>query len=323
MSTDSVNLDVNFSLVWVDAFHCISTAEVIQTSDAFWGRIFAALANVASDIRGECGSASMADHLHLVMEIVRYVGHVAERDGKAAQLEKGLALIVKEFKTALTRAEARITRDNNTTPVNVRDLESDFKVPRCVKAIPWVLVLAEDADLCGPPCKVPLVQIQQEVEEKLGSVPAVLLKSTRVLPPLQACDCNAIRAVRMQNQQEQDNVKSVFPYKKRQATVAVRHSSAVQYLLSECSDIHASCETAERLWFLAFAAEKMGAILREQPEKVSFALRHRHYDEVGSILQRMHHVGSIRSSILERIPERHDLRFILELNVDEQVKERL
>ena len=257
-------------------------------SEDLWKRSFDLMDGVSSGIQGACSSASMPSLLVMVSEMVRYVWHRSEERGKAVELRQRFGHFGKQLRSKIEASEAKILDHNSTIRVNVESLRRDLEEARgCVRAIvPWFLVLAEDADLCGQPCSVPFQQIQHAVKECLGADPTshpYLRKLSRVgLAARQACDCSAIRAISVDHQTDH-YAKSQFSreLQERRERVAERRNKSVQYLLSECS-LPFACNSAQSIQF-AFS-DKVHDLFRGQLGKLRSALKQGLYDDVLAII---------------------------------------
>ena len=276
-------------------------SKVSKVSEDLWKRSFDPMDGVSSGIQGACSSASMPSLLVMVSEMVRYVWHRSEEHGKTAELGQRFGHFGKQLRSKIEHSEARILDHNSTIPVNVESLRRDLEEARgCVKAIvPWFLVLAEDADLCGQPCSVPFQQIQHAVKEGLGADPTshpYLRKLSRVgLAAKQACDCSAIRAISVDHQTDH-YAKSQFSrdFQERRERVAERSNKSVQYLLSECS-LPSACNSAQSIQF-AFS-DKVHDLFRGQLGKLRSALKQGLYDDVLAIISSIPAWEALRYSV--------------------------
>ncbi len=275
-------------------------------SEDLWKRSFDLMDRVSSGIQGACSSASMPSLLVMVSDLVRYVWHRSEKHGKTVELGQRFGHFGKQLRSKIEHSEAQILAHNSTIPVNVESLRRDLEEARgCVRAIvPWFLVLAEDADLCGKPCSVPFQQIQHAVKEGLGADPTshpYLRKLSRVgLAGKQACDCSAIRAITV-DQQTDHYAKSRLPlsrdFQERRERVVERRNASVQYLLSECSlpSADSACNSAQHIQF-AFS-DKVHDLFRGQLGKLRSALKQGLFDDVLAIISSIPAWEALRYSV--------------------------
>jgi len=254
-----------------------------------WMRSFAALEDVASDIQGGCSSAAMQRRLRWVAELERYVWHRASEHQKGTALGKKITDLGKQLQDAIAQSKAQIRRHRNATPVDLRQLETDLgEARRCITgAVPWFLVFAEDAHLCGSPCLSSFEQIRDEIAEKLGaaSESIFLPKLTRIgLSAKDACDCRAFRAIESENRSETARRFLSGEAIAKQNLVEDRKTSSLKYLLSNCPHQSESSECNPAEMHIGFAfSDIVHEIFREQQGKLRFALDRDLFDDVQAI----------------------------------------
>ena len=267
-----------------------------KISDEIWQKSFAALEVVASDIRGGCSSASLTIHLGLVAELERHAWHRSVEHHQAAELKSIIETLGKELKNTMARSHLQLMRHNSTTPVNVDELRSDLEEARqCVTgAIPWFLVFAKDAGLCGAPCSVPFEQISHDLAKQFGVEPASLTyleKLTRVgLSAKEACDCSNIRALASEGETQAGTARELScpseEFTKKNSAVVARKKESLEFLLNECSRL-ADCSAVEKRVQFAFSQE-VHDIFRKQLGKLTSALNGDLYGDASAILTSMH-----------------------------------
>lgn len=281
-------------------------SKVSKLSEDLWKRSFDLMDEVSSSIQGACSSASMPSLLAMVSEMVRYVWHRSEQHGKAVELGERFGHFEKQLRSKIEASEAQILAHNSTMAVKVESFRRDLEEARgCVKAIvPWFLVLAEDADLCGQPCSVPFQQIQHAVKEGFGADPTshpYLRKLTRVgLDAKPACDCSAIRATTVDHQTDHYAKSQLLfsrDFQERREEVVKRRNASVQYLLSECAlpSADSACNAAQHIQF-AFS-DKVHDLFSGQLGKLRSALEQGLYDDAKAILSSIPDWDTLQSSV--------------------------